>query len=110
MDYLWVSLFRRVDIGICYQNMKKNYRRCISCRRVAPKEEFWRVVRVHPTRSIQLDQGIGRSAYICPSASCLKAAQHKNRLGRALKAKVPVEIYDELWKRHQYSSSELRQT
>jgi len=79
--------------------MEKNYRRCISCRRVAPKEEFWRIVRVHPWRTIQLDQGMGRSAYICPCESCLKTAQHKNRLGRALKAKVPQEIYDQLWER-----------
>lgn len=85
---------------------EKNDRRCISCRRVAPKEEFWRVVRVHPSRRIQLDQGIGRSAYICPNASCLKAAQHKNRLGRALKANVPVEIYDKLGKRSRHSSPE----
>lgn len=85
--------------------MEKNDRRCISCRRVAPKEEFWRIVRVHPSRTIQLDQGMGRSAYICPCESCLKTAQHKNRLGRALKAKVPKEIYDQLWARLQERSS-----
>ncbi|NES45910.1 MAG: YlxR family protein, partial [Moorea sp. SIO2C4] len=26
--------------------MKPNYRRCLSCRKVAPKQEFWRIVRV----------------------------------------------------------------
>jgi len=89
--------------------MKKNDRRCISCRRVAPKEEFWRIVRVHPSQTVQLDHGMGRSAYLCPCASCLKAAQYKNRLGRALKAKVPPEIYDQLWERlnQQTSSSPL---
>jgi len=85
--------------------MEKNYRRCISCRRVAPKEEFWRIVRVHPWRTIQLDQGMGRSAYICPCESCLKTAQHKNRLGRALKAKVPKQIYDQLWEQLPEKSS-----
>lgn len=85
--------------------MEKNYRRCISCRRVAPKDEFWRIVRIHPSRTVQLDQGMGRSAYICPCANCLKAAQYKNRLGRALKAKVPPEIYDKLWERLQSNSS-----
>jgi hypothetical protein len=79
--------------------MKKNNRRCISCRRIAPREEFWRIVRLHPSQTVQLDRGMGRSAYICPCASCLKAAQYKNRLGRALKAKVPPEIYDQLWER-----------
>jgi len=76
--------------------MKKNDRRCLSCRRIAPKEEFLRIVRVHPSRTIQLDQGMGRSAYVCPCASCLKTAQHKNRLGRAIKAKIPPTIYQQL--------------
>jgi len=76
--------------------MKKNDRRCLSCRRIAPKEEFLRIVRVHPSRKIQLDQGMGRSAYVCPCASCLKTAQHKNRLGRAIKAKIPPTIYQQL--------------
>jgi predicted RNA-binding protein YlxR (DUF448 family) len=79
--------------------MKPNYRRCLSCRRVAPKEVFWRIVRVYPSRQVQLDQGMGRSAYLCPQASCLRAAQHKNRLGRALKASVPDSIYQSLWER-----------
>jgi hypothetical protein len=42
---------------------------------------------------------MGRSAYICPQASCLAAAQKKNRLGRALRASVPDEIYQRLWQR-----------
>ena len=79
--------------------MKKNYRRCISCRQVQLKEEFWRIVRVFPSRQVQLNQGIGRSAYICPQASCLSAAQKKNRLGRSLHASVPEALYETLWKR-----------
>ena len=79
--------------------MKPNYRRCLSCRQIAPKEAFWRVVRVHPSRQVQLDQGMGRSAYICPQASCLAAAQKKNRLGRVLQASVSPELYQTLWQR-----------
>jgi uncharacterized protein len=79
--------------------MIKNFRRCISCRKVASKETFWRIVRVYPSRQVQLDRGVGRSAYICPEASCLKAACQKNRLGRALKASVPDRIYETLWER-----------
>jgi hypothetical protein len=79
--------------------MKPNFRRCISCRTIAPKDDFWRIVRVHPTRTVQLDQGMGRSAYLCPNANCLKAAQRKNRLGRALKATVPEDVYNQLWQR-----------
>jgi uncharacterized protein len=79
--------------------MLKNYRRCVSCRRVADRTEFWRVVAVHLTQNIQLDVGMGRSAYLCTQLDCLNAAHKKNRLGRALKAPVTAEIYQQLWSR-----------
>ncbi|MBD1938366.1 YlxR family protein [Microcoleus sp. FACHB-68] len=79
--------------------METNYRRCISCRRVAHKNDLWRIVRVFPSHQLQLDLGMGRSAYLCSNESCLSAAQKKNRLGRALKASVPIEIYQILWQR-----------
>ncbi|MEM0981201.1 MAG: YlxR family protein [Cyanobacteria bacterium P01_H01_bin.58] len=79
--------------------MKPNYRRCISCRTIAPRENFWRVVKVSPQQMIQLDQGMGRSAYLCPTADCLQIAQKKKRLGRSLRAAVPEAIYDRLWQR-----------
>ncbi|MBD2460719.1 YlxR family protein [Oscillatoria sp. FACHB-1407] len=79
--------------------MEINYRRCVSCRRVALKSEFWRVVKTYPSSSICLDSGMGRSAYLCPQASCLQSAQKKDRLGRSLKATVPESIYQILWQR-----------
>ncbi|HEY9805234.1 MAG TPA: YlxR family protein [Candidatus Obscuribacterales bacterium] len=79
--------------------MKPNYRRCASCRKVGQKEEFWRIVRVYPTQTVQLDQGMGRSAYLCPTVECLQAAQKKNRLGRSLKSLVPPELYQTLEER-----------
>ncbi len=63
------------------------------------KEEFWRVVRVHPTREVKLDEGMGRSAYLCPQPECLQLAQKKNRLGRSLRTKVSEDIYQSLWQR-----------
>ncbi len=79
--------------------MQPNYRRCVVCRQVALKEHFWRVVRVYPSNQVQLDQGMGRSAYLCPNIECLKAAQKKNRLGRSLKVTIPEPIYQLLWER-----------
>ena len=77
--------------------MLPNYRRCLSCGKISPKEEFWRIVRIASstgdTAAIKLDQGMGRSAYLCQSASCLMKAKLKNRLGRSLKASVPEEIF-----------------
>jgi hypothetical protein len=79
--------------------MPPNYRRCVSCRRVAPRHEFWRVVRLSSDASVRLDQGMGRSAYVCPQAECLRLAQKKNRLSRALKAQVPEAVWATLWQR-----------
>ncbi|NJL20540.1 MAG: YlxR family protein [Leptolyngbyaceae cyanobacterium SM1_3_5] len=73
--------------------MPINDRRCVSCRKLAPKSEFWRIVREHPSGTVRLDDGMGRSAYLCPTAQCLQAAQKKNRLGRALKAPVDNRLY-----------------
>lgn len=56
----------------------KNYRRCISCRKFALKESFIRVVRSYPSRKILINEGMGRSAYICPEKDCLKIAEKKN--------------------------------
>ncbi|NEO84548.1 MAG: YlxR family protein [Spirulina sp. SIO3F2] len=82
--------------------MLKNYRRCVACRKVALKQEFWRIVRLHPSRTVQLDQGMGRSAYLCPQLSCLRTAQKKDRLRRSLKTSVPDEIYHQLQERLTY--------
>jgi predicted RNA-binding protein YlxR (DUF448 family) len=79
--------------------MEVNYRRCVSCRRIGHKSEFWRIVRVHPDQTVQLDEGMGRSAYLCRDPECLRAAQKKNRLGRSLKTAVPEAIYQTLWHR-----------
>ncbi|TVQ45794.1 MAG: YlxR family protein [Gloeocapsa sp. DLM2.Bin57] len=79
--------------------MKPNYRRCLSCRQIAPKESFWRIIKVYPSQEVKLDQGMGRSAYLCPQETCLRAAQQKNRLAKALKTSVPAEIYQQLWQR-----------
>jgi uncharacterized protein len=79
--------------------METNHRRCISCRKTALKSEFWRIVRIYPDHAIALDQGMGRSAYLCPNADCLKAAQKKERLSRVLKAPVPQPIFQTLKER-----------
>ncbi|MEM1242276.1 MAG: YlxR family protein [Cyanobacteria bacterium P01_H01_bin.26] len=73
--------------------MQPNYRRCVSCRKVANRQHLLRIVRTHPTGAVQFDHGMGRSAYLCPQPSCLHLAQKKNRLGRALKVAIPDTIY-----------------
>ena len=79
--------------------MKKSHRRCVSCKKTALKEEFWRIVRIPSSHEIILDRGIGRSAYLCPTYDCLQQAQRKNLLKRALRAIVTQKIYNLLQKR-----------
>ena len=78
----------------------KDERRCVSCRKVAPKSEFWRVVKCHPTKKIAIDLGNtlmqGRSAFLCPTDSCWQSAKKKNRLSKSLKATVTDDIYRQL--------------
>jgi hypothetical protein len=80
------------------KSSQKLERRCVSCQSVAPRDRFWRVVRVPHAEPqqfhVQLDVGMGRSAYICQSLDCLQIAQKKNRLGRSLKMPIPKEILE----------------
>jgi uncharacterized protein len=75
--------------------MKPNLRRCLICRKIGEKTEFYRVVRL-PSGVIQLDKGMGRSAYLCPTGDCLHLAKKKDRLARSLKTQIPPEIYQAL--------------
>ncbi|BAW95830.1 hypothetical protein NIES970_07440 [[Synechococcus] sp. NIES-970] len=79
--------------------MEPNLRRCVACRKLAPKESLWRVIRVYPSQQVQLDRGMGRSAYLCQDHRCLEMAQRKDRLGRSLKKNVPPTIYQTLQER-----------
>lgn len=76
-----------------------NYRQCISCKKIAAKDAFWRVVRISPSYEIKLDRGMGRSAYLCPTLECITRAKAKNRLNGALRTKVPHDIYQNLQER-----------
>lgn len=76
-----------------------NYRQCVSCRKVAPKQSFWRIVRVASTHQVVLDRGMGRSAYLCRNRQCLTLAKRKNRLQGALRTKVTDNIYQNLQER-----------
>jgi predicted RNA-binding protein YlxR (DUF448 family) len=46
-----------------------------------------------------LDRGMGRSAYLCQSRSCLDDARRKKKLQRALRCQVADSIVDALEQR-----------
>ena len=74
----------------------RNQRCCVTCRLVANKAEFWRIVRTFPDRVVTLNVGMGRSVYLCKTQACLKGAEKKDRLSRSLKAPVPSDLYQKL--------------
>ncbi len=79
----------------------KDQRRCVSCRRLAHRTEFWRVVRLAGSRQVVWDRQeprlLGRAAYLCPCTVCLTEAQKKRRLERALKTPIPPTLWVEWW-------------
>ncbi|NCC95357.1 MAG: YlxR family protein [Synergistales bacterium] len=78
----------------------KNPRMCVFCRKKDVPSAFLRIVRL-PDGSVVWDKDgclNGRGAYICPSLACLKGAIKSGALGRALKASIPDDVYDDLVK------------
>ena len=73
-------------------------RRCVACRELFDRSILWRVIRDHQD-GVLLDQGMGRSAYLCRKESCLEEAQRRKRLHKALRCQVPDSAIEELRKR-----------
>ena len=57
---------------------------------------------------VVLDQGMGRSAYLCPQLSCLEEARKRRRLQRALRCPLDERLLDVLMQR--LSNEALRPT
>jgi predicted RNA-binding protein YlxR (DUF448 family) len=84
-------------------------RRCVSCRRLRDRRQLWRVVR-RADGSVGLDEGMGRSAYLCPELPCLEEARRRRRLQRGLRCAVDDAIMASLQARLEGSAPQpLRQ-
>jgi predicted RNA-binding protein YlxR (DUF448 family) len=73
-------------------------RRCVACRTLRDRRLLWRIIRL-AGGGIALDQGMGRSAYLCPCRPCLEEARRRRRLGRALRCAVDDAVLDALERR-----------
>ncbi len=73
-------------------------RRCVSCRALLDRQQLWRIIRL-AEGGIGLDQGMGRSAYLCPNQVCLDEAKRRKRLQRALRCQVAETIVETLEQR-----------
>jgi len=73
-------------------------RSCAACRTVQDKKNLIRLVRT-PEGEIVVDptgKRSGRGAYLCPRPDCLRAAQKRKSLDRALKISIPGETWSRL--------------
>ena len=66
-------------------------RRCVSCRQLLDRQLLWRVIRL-ADGGMALDQGMGRSAYLCPNRDCLEEAKRRRKLQKALRCQVAESI------------------
>jgi len=78
-------------------------RRCVSCRRTAPKHELLRFARQKDPATgdwrilFDPDQKLpGRGAYLCPRRECLQQAIKRRALDRALRMPIPRELLQQL--------------
>ena len=79
-------------------------RRCVTCRELLDRRRLWRVIRL-ADGGIALDQGMGRSAYLCPSRDCLEEARRRKKLQKGLRCQVADSIYAALEQRLHATSS-----
>ena len=73
-------------------------RRCVACRQLLDRRQLWRVIRDHQD-GVLLDQGMGRSAYLCCEENCLEEATRRKRLQKALRCQVPNAVLEALKQR-----------
>ena len=83
-------------------NQRPVLRRCVTCRQMLDRQQLWRVIRDHQ-EGVVLDEGMGRSAYLCPNEACLEEALRRKRLQKALRCQVPNSVVEVLQKRLNHS-------
>jgi predicted RNA-binding protein YlxR (DUF448 family) len=73
-------------------------RKCVGCGEQKPKKDLIRVVK-NKEGDLCVDftgKANGRGAYICPNLECLKKAQKRKALNRALECDISDEIFERL--------------
>ena len=66
-------------------------RLCISCRKTFDRNNLIKITNDHK-RGIMLQNGMGRSAYICKSKKCYSDSKIKKKLKKALKKDLGAEF------------------
>ncbi len=68
-------------------------RRCVSCKTTFDRENLLKITN-DPKLGIMLNQGMGRSAYICKSKKCYADSKLKKKLQKALKSSFNPNFFD----------------
>ena len=68
-------------------------RRCISCRRTFDRNSLFKITNDHKLGTV-LNQGMGRSAYICKSKKCYTDSKLQKKLQKALKSTLNPDFFD----------------
>ena len=72
-------------------------RRCVACQKLLDRQQLWRVTRDYKD-GVLLEEGMGRSAYLCRNKTCLEEALRRKRIPKALRCKVPESVFEALLK------------
>ena len=68
-------------------------RNCISCRTTFDRSNLLKITKDHKL-GIMLNQGMGRSAYICKSKKCYTDSKLQKKLQKALKSYLDSNFFD----------------
>ena len=68
-------------------------RKCISCRTTFDRKNLLKITNDHKL-GIMLNQGTGRSAYICKTKKCYSDSKLKKKLQKALKSTLKPNFFD----------------
>ena len=68
-------------------------RKCISCKTTFDRKKLLKITN-DPKLGIMLNQGMGRSAYICKSEKCYKDSKLQKKLQKALKSILNPHFFD----------------
>ena len=68
-------------------------RKCISCRTTFDRKNLLKITNDHKL-GIMLNQGMGRSAYICKSKKCYSDSKIRKKLQKSLKSILNPEFFD----------------
>tara|TARA_B100000900_G_scaffold163404_1_gene138734 strand:- start:240 stop:500 length:261 start_codon:yes stop_codon:yes gene_type:complete len=68
-------------------------RKCISCREIFDRKNLFKITK-HHSLGILINQGNGRSAYICKEEKCFRDSKIHKKLQKALRMSINPNFYE----------------